>query len=588
MQNLQLSIPEPCHENWQQMTPTEQGRFCNACAKEVIDFSTMTDIQVLNYFTNLTHEKVCGRALPEQLDRTLSRPEHPKKKIFWYWNYIVMFLMFFTKGNNAKAQSCRTISGGAMVITAVDLDKIRQTNINNALAGKVGEVAVSNNRIITGKVTDKDGNPVSFASIKVKGTNVGVSADANGAYSLKVYSNTILIISSAGFKTIEVPIGYQVNLNSVLDKATSELGEMAIITVAGGMKRTTRCGTSTVKTIAASPSIIFKVKEDGTGLLINKAVISITGKRDNLFDKYFSDIHGICEFKHTTPNDNYFVKVEAEGYEPNEFAIDGADFKDRKEEWVVLLKKRTLTGQQLRQANINNALARKVTDKQVRSQSAANLGKETQIRMGGVVARDTSYKPIYVVDGLIEPNENSVNTDNIEDISFVNSAKATVLFGIKGANGAIVITTKKLPVKSLDTVTVTAYSNKVVGRLITTTCTTTSVMGAMIKGVTVKTNATDSLRMLANKITGAIKVYPNPVQEGEPFNVALKLKKAGLYLMQVTDATGRIVLQKQINANSSEYKEKIVPDSRWSSGAYYISIIDNKNKVVNKSSFIFR
>ena len=36
MQKLQLSIPEPCHENWQQMTPTEQGRYCNACAKEVV------------------------------------------------------------------------------------------------------------------------------------------------------------------------------------------------------------------------------------------------------------------------------------------------------------------------------------------------------------------------------------------------------------------------------------------------------------------------------------------------------------------------------------------------------------------------
>ena len=102
MQKLQISIPEPCHENWQVMTPTEQGRFCNACAKEVIDFSSMTDIQVLNYFTNLTHEKVCGRALPEQLDRAISRPEQPKKRLFWYWNYIAMFFMVFTKGNNQQ------------------------------------------------------------------------------------------------------------------------------------------------------------------------------------------------------------------------------------------------------------------------------------------------------------------------------------------------------------------------------------------------------------------------------------------------------------------------------------------------------
>ena len=104
MQKLQLSIPEPCHENWQTMTPTEQGRFCNSSAKEVKEFSMMTDTEVLNYFTTLNHEKVCGRALTAQLDRAIVWPKEPKKRLFWYWNYIVMFFMFFGKGNVARAQ----------------------------------------------------------------------------------------------------------------------------------------------------------------------------------------------------------------------------------------------------------------------------------------------------------------------------------------------------------------------------------------------------------------------------------------------------------------------------------------------------
>ncbi|HMX80851.1 MAG TPA: hypothetical protein PLG91_11090, partial [Ferruginibacter sp.] len=77
MQKLQLSIPEPCHENWQEMTPTQQGRFCKACAKEVIDFSMMTDTEVLNYFAGLREEKVCGRALPSQLNRAITYPKEP-------------------------------------------------------------------------------------------------------------------------------------------------------------------------------------------------------------------------------------------------------------------------------------------------------------------------------------------------------------------------------------------------------------------------------------------------------------------------------------------------------------------------------
>ena len=45
-----------------------------------------------------------------------------------------------------------------------------------------GALAFAQSRVVTGKVTDTDGNPVSFATVKVKGTNTGLSADANGAY----------------------------------------------------------------------------------------------------------------------------------------------------------------------------------------------------------------------------------------------------------------------------------------------------------------------------------------------------------------------------------------------------------------------
>ena len=99
MQQFQLNIPEPCHQSWDNMTPTEQGRFCNACAKEVIDFSMMTDNEVLNYFNTLTHDKVCGRALPSQLDRAIMPSKDPAKKRFWYWHYITLFFLLFSKND---------------------------------------------------------------------------------------------------------------------------------------------------------------------------------------------------------------------------------------------------------------------------------------------------------------------------------------------------------------------------------------------------------------------------------------------------------------------------------------------------------
>ena len=40
-----FKISEPCHENWDDMTPTQQGRHCASCEKQVVDFTKMTEHQ---------------------------------------------------------------------------------------------------------------------------------------------------------------------------------------------------------------------------------------------------------------------------------------------------------------------------------------------------------------------------------------------------------------------------------------------------------------------------------------------------------------------------------------------------------------
>ncbi|MEI9956687.1 MAG: carboxypeptidase-like regulatory domain-containing protein [Ferruginibacter sp.] len=103
--------------------------------------------------------------------------------------------------------------------------------------------------MVSGKVTAQDGTPVAFATIKVKGKPTGLSADANGAYSIRVNSTDVLEISGAGFKTIDIAVGNQTVLNTVMEKN----GELVEVVVSGGygIKTSKKIATTNTQTVNA-------------------------------------------------------------------------------------------------------------------------------------------------------------------------------------------------------------------------------------------------------------------------------------------------------------------------------------------------
>jgi len=66
-------ISNPCHENWDSMTPQSGGRHCDTCNKTVIDFTTRSEIEITEFLTKHTGEKLCGRFSEHQLEKT-SKP----------------------------------------------------------------------------------------------------------------------------------------------------------------------------------------------------------------------------------------------------------------------------------------------------------------------------------------------------------------------------------------------------------------------------------------------------------------------------------------------------------------------------------
>lgn len=67
---MKITIPKPCHENWEMMTPEEKGRFCSVCSKTVYDFTALSDQELINAFPD-QEENVCGRFNEFQLNRDL-------------------------------------------------------------------------------------------------------------------------------------------------------------------------------------------------------------------------------------------------------------------------------------------------------------------------------------------------------------------------------------------------------------------------------------------------------------------------------------------------------------------------------------
>ena len=95
-------------------------------------------------------------------------------------------------------------------------------------------LAYAQTRTVTGKVVDEKGVPIPFATVTVKGTKNGTSADASGNFSLDVKGGNTLVVSSTGFQTKEIGIQGQSQVNVQLAGSANLIDE--VIVTAGGIK----------------------------------------------------------------------------------------------------------------------------------------------------------------------------------------------------------------------------------------------------------------------------------------------------------------------------------------------------------------
>jgi len=83
--------------------------------------------------------------------------------------------------------------------------------------------------IVTGTVSDETGSPVPGVNILIKGTTVGTATDAVGSYSLSAPSNSTLVFSFIGYETQELQVANQSVLNVSLLPGTRQLNEVVVV-----------------------------------------------------------------------------------------------------------------------------------------------------------------------------------------------------------------------------------------------------------------------------------------------------------------------------------------------------------------------
>ena len=81
---------------------------------------------------------------------------------------------------------------------------------------------------VTGRITDERGDPVPFASIKLKGSRSGIAADVSGNFSIVAKAGDILVISGTGLVEKEVAVGQDNVLNIPLQRNQSSLTEVFV------------------------------------------------------------------------------------------------------------------------------------------------------------------------------------------------------------------------------------------------------------------------------------------------------------------------------------------------------------------------
>ena len=188
------------------------------------------------------------------------------------------------------------------------------------------------------------------------------------------------------------------------------------------------------------PGVNVMVKGSSIGAMTNiDGAFSITVQKGSVLE--FSFIGYEKQEYGVKGNAKIQVELNPVGIAMDEVIVVGASMK-KSDLTGSVARVTDKTLQQIPTADLNTALQGKVAG--VFIQNSAKPGEAASIKIRGNNSIQYGTSPIYVIDGLlVDQGFEMLNPNDIATIDVVTDASATAIYGARGANGVVVITTKK-------------------------------------------------------------------------------------------------------------------------------------------------
>jgi CarboxypepD_reg-like domain len=195
MEKFNLSIKKPCSENFSSFSKTNDGGFCQSCKKNVIDFTNMSDQEILTYLSS-KKDKTCGLFLESQLKTypILESKKTSKIATTFASHFFGLSLLSILSFNSAFSQDKKVVN------EIVKTDSQNKTSIQDS-------TKINRKISVEGVVNDAKG-PLPGANIYLKNSTIRVQSDMEGRFKFPIplKIGDVLIVTFIGYNNKEVVI----------------------------------------------------------------------------------------------------------------------------------------------------------------------------------------------------------------------------------------------------------------------------------------------------------------------------------------------------------------------------------------------